>query len=48
MAVKRTTITLEAELHEKLIKMSDENRRTLNNQILYLIEQGIKSVESKS
>lgn len=47
MAQKRTTVTMEAELHEKILKMATETRRTLNNQILYLIDQGIKAIEEK-
>lgn len=47
MSAKRTTVTIETELHEKITKMAAENRRTFNNQLLFLIEQGIKKVEEQ-
>ena len=47
IATLRTTITFDIELHKKVEEMASKSRRSFNNQVLYLIEEGILREQSK-
>ncbi|MEC1437223.1 Arc family DNA-binding protein [Bacillus sonorensis] len=43
--IKRITLRIPESLHQQLTKVAEENKRSINNEILFMIEQVIK--ESK-
>jgi hypothetical protein len=45
--VKRFALRLEDDLHEKLVKLSEREHRSLHSQIIYLLEQSVKKAQDE-
>ena len=43
-----TTLRIDQELYDKIVNQSIENRRSINSEILYMLEKQIKEIELKS
>lgn len=43
--IKRISLRIPESLHQQLTKIADENKRSINNEILFMIEKAIR--ESK-
>lgn len=41
------TLRIDSELHKKLLKISEKDKRSLNAEILYIIEKYIEENEEK-
>lgn len=43
-----TTIRIEEELYDKIVKIALENRRSINSQLLIMLERQIQEEEKKN
>ena len=43
-----TTLRIDQGLYNKIVNQSIENRRSINSEILYMLEKQIKEIENKN
>lgn len=43
-----TSIRIEETLYEKIVKLADKDKRSINSEIIYLLEKCVKEEEEKN